>query len=175
MQVATKESQTFLMFTLGEETFAFSVSKVREVLELSRITPVPESPPAMEGIVNLRGSILPVVSIRSKFGMEKIEPTRRSRIIVLDIHTEQGSLALGALVDAVTDVAEISLADILPPPDGNDLKKAEYIVGVVRKDEEFILLVDGEKVFSQEETVALSSSLKPSEATSSLASVTLNE
>jgi purine-binding chemotaxis protein CheW len=150
-------SKAYLTFSLGDETFVAPVVRVREILELSKITKVPNAPDYMRGIVNLRGSVLPVVDTRLKFGLPPVADTPKSRIIVLEIKTKERekSVFIGALVDAARDVIELSEEQILPPPSMDDYQKAEFIEGIVEDKGEFIMLIKVDKVFSKKEVAEM--------------------
>ena len=151
----TSVANAYLTFKMGEETFATQVSRVREILELSSITKVPNAPDYMRGIVNLRGQVLPVVDTRIKFGLESTEDTPKSRIIVLEVESQNKVVQLGALVDTARDVVEFAEDTIMPPPSMDDFKKAEFIEGVVEMDGDFVMLIKVDKVFSKEEVKAI--------------------
>jgi purine-binding chemotaxis protein CheW len=152
----TSVANAYLTFRMGDETFATPVSKVREILEFSRITRVPNAPAYMKGIVNLRGQVLPVIDTRLKFGLSPIETSPKTRIIVLELQSGDKLLQFGALVDTARDVVEIAEEQIMPPPSLDDFKKAEFIAGVVESDEDFIMLIKVDKVFSREEVDVIS-------------------
>ena len=152
----TSTANAYLTFRMGDETFATQVSKVREILELSSITKVPNAPTYMRGIVNLRGQVLPVVDTRIKFGLEPTEDTPKSRIIVLEIESQNKLVQIGALVDTARNVIEFGEESILPPPSIDDFKNAEFIEGVIESGGDFIMLIKVEKVFSKEEVNEIS-------------------
>lgn len=147
----TSVANAYLTFKMGDESFATPVSKVKEILELSSITKVPNAPDYMRGIVNLRGQVLPVVDTRIKFGLNATEDNPKTRIIVMEISSHNKTVNLGALVDTARDVVEISEEQIMPPPSMDDFKKAEFIEGVVEMDGEFVMLIRVDRVFSKEE------------------------
>lgn len=149
----TSVANAYLTFKMGDESFATPVSKVKEILELSSITKVPNAPDYMRGIVNLRGQVLPVVDTRIKFGLDAIEDNPKTRIIVMEVSSYNKTVNLGALVDTARDVIEISEDQIMPPPSMDDFKKAEFIDGVVEMDGEFVMLIKVDKVFSKEEVL----------------------
>ena len=103
----TAALNSYLSFKLGDELFAVNVGKVLNILEMTRITKVPNSPEYMKGVINLRGSVLPVIDMRVKFGLELTEETVNTCILVLDIEIDNESVKVGALVDAVSEVLEI--------------------------------------------------------------------
>ena len=148
-------AQSCLSFKVGEELFAANVSKVVEILEVTKITKVPRSPEYMRGVVNLRGSVLPVIDTRLKFGMPAAIDTVDTCIMVLNIQMENESYVLGALVDAVQEVFEITNDQIKPAPTIGSKYKSEFIDGMIRLNEEFIMLLQVDKVFSSEEIITV--------------------
>ena len=148
-----KESKihTFLSFQLGDEIFAASVTKVLEILELRPITRVPKSPDYMKGVINLRGTVLPVIDMRTKFALPIIEATQDTCIIVLNVEVEEELIVLGAQVDAVREVLEIPENTIEPAPNIGSKYRSEFIQGMWKKDDNFVMLLNIDKVFSYEE------------------------
>jgi len=144
---------SFLSFNLGEEEFAAHVSKVLNILEMTKITEVPKSPEYMKGVINLRGTVLPVVDTRIKFGMSPTEYTTNTCIIVMEVNIEGDEVQVGALVDSVQAVLEISDNQIQPPPGIGSKYKSDFIYGMAKVDEKFIMLLDMDKVFSADEVV----------------------
>jgi purine-binding chemotaxis protein CheW len=143
---------SYLSFKLGDETFAANVSKVLNILEMTKITKVPKAPDYMKGVINLRGTVLPLVDTRIKFGLTPTEFTANTCILVLDIQIESDTLQVGALVDAVQEVLEIEPHQILPPPNIGSKFHSQFIVGMYKATEEqFIMILDMDKVFSTEE------------------------
>jgi purine-binding chemotaxis protein CheW len=129
------------------------VAKVLEILEVPKITKVPKSPAYLRGVVNLRGSVLPVIDSRSKFGLPPTEDTINTCIIVLSIQLENETLVLGALVDAVQEVLEIGPELTKPAPAIGSKYRAEFIDGMVKINEQFLMLLNLDKVFSSDELV----------------------
>ena len=111
-----KMTSQYLTFRLEDEVFAIDVSQAREVLEFSTITKVPRSPDFMRGVINLRGSVVPVVDLRIKFGMSMTERTINSRIVVMEIALDGEKIVVGALADSVHEVLELDPNQIEPPP-----------------------------------------------------------
>lgn len=142
---------SYLTFKLGEEEFAAHVGKVLNILEMTRITEVPKSPDYMKGVINLRGSVLPVIDTRIKFEMTPTEYTPNTCIVVMDIDMDGDSIHVGALVDSVQAVLEIDDAQILPPPSIGHKYRSEFIEGVANINETFIMILNMDEVFSSEE------------------------
>lgn len=133
--------------------FSADVSKVLEILEMRPITRVPRSPSYMRGVINLRGNVLPVLDTRIKFGMPATEDTVDTCIVVLNVVMEGEPLTLGALVDSVEEVLELTETDIEAPPTIGSKFNPEYLHGMVKMDENFIMVLNVDKVFSTDELV----------------------
>lgn len=150
------EVKSYLSFKLGNETFASNVSKVLNILEMTTITKVPQSPAYMKGVINLRGTVLPVVDTRVKFGMTPPEVSNNTCILVLEVEVDGESIKIGALVDSVQEVLELDKEDIQPPPNIGNKYQSEFIFGMASVDDAFIMLLDMDKVFSADEKTELS-------------------
>lgn len=142
---------SYLTFMLGKEHFAVDVVKVIEILEVPKITSVPRSPEYLKGVINLRGNVLPVLDTRVKFNMSDTEMTVDTCIVVLEIDIEEEIVVLGALVDSVNEVIELQPNQIKPSPSIGSSYHPDFITGVVRIEDEFIMLLNIGKVFSIEE------------------------
>ena len=145
------ETTQYLTFKLEEEVFALDISKVREVLDFTSITKVPQTPAFMRGVINLRGSVVPVVDMRLKFGMSKTERTVNTCIIIVEITLEGETTVLGALADSVQEVIELEPEAIEPAPRIGTRLKTEFIKGMGKRDSRFIMILDIDKVFSSDE------------------------
>ncbi len=141
-------TRSFLTFNLGDEQFAINVKKVIEILEVPPVTKVPRSPEFMKGVINLRGSVLPVIDTRIKFGMSPTDFTVETCILVLNIQMEEDEIMVGALVDLVQEVLEIDQNQIQPSPSIGSKYKAEFIQGMINDNGEFIMMLNIDKVFS---------------------------
>ena len=145
------ETTQYLTFKLEEEIFALDISKVREVLDFTPITKVPRTPEFMRGVINLRGNVVPVVDMRLKFGMTKTENTVNTCIIIVEIHLDGETTVLGALADGVQEVIELGAGQIEPAPKIGTKLKTDFIEGMGKRDEGFIIILDIDRVFSTEE------------------------
>jgi purine-binding chemotaxis protein CheW len=145
--------QTYLSFKLSEEVFAINVSKVINILEMSHITKIPKAPEYMKGVINLRGTVLPVVDLRIKFGLPEKEATVDTSIIVLSISLNDEPVLVGTMVDAVREVLELKSEDIAPSPTIGAKYNSGFIDGMWRQDEKFIMILDIDKVFSTDEVI----------------------
>lgn len=145
------DTRQYLTFKLGEEVFALEVANAREILEFVSITKVPRTPEFMRGVINLRGSVVPVMDMRVKFGMSQTEKTVNTCIIVVEVSVEGEAMVLGALVDSVQEVFELEADQIEPPPRLGLRIRTEFIKGMGKRDNQFIMILDIDKVFSMEE------------------------
>jgi purine-binding chemotaxis protein CheW len=143
--------RSFLTFRLMDELFAIDVVKVIEILEITRITKVPKSPDFLLGVINLRGNVLPVIDARIKFGMPGKELTQDSCIIVMSIDLNGEKVTLGALVDAVSEVLEVNENTIQEPPSIGSRYNSEFMEGLVKINEEFVMILKINKAFSSDE------------------------
>jgi purine-binding chemotaxis protein CheW len=146
---------SYLTFQMGDEVFAANVSKVLEILEIPAITKVPQASVFMRGVINLRGSVLPVIDTRAKFGLPVVPDTIDTCIIVLNIEKQHETIAVGAIVDAVQEVMEIEQAAIQPVPSIGIKFKSEFITGMVKLNDRFIIVLNTDKVFTAEEAAIL--------------------
>ena len=144
-------TQQYLTFGLGEEVFALETGSVREVIELVPVTRIPKTPPFMRGVINLRGHAVPVVDLRIKFEMPKTQDTVNTCIIIVDVEVEGENCHMGAIVDSVREVFEMGSDQINPPPRMGTSIRADFIKGMGKQNEEFIMILDIGKVFSPEE------------------------
>jgi purine-binding chemotaxis protein CheW len=148
-----KETESYLTFKLDEEVFAINVAKVLEILEIMPITKVPKSPPFMRGVINLRGNILPVVDTRTKFGMSEAIFTIDTCIIVLSIESGNETTLIGAIVDSVLKVIDLSADSIQPALSMGVIYKEEFITAMGKADKDFIMILNIDKVFSVDEVL----------------------
>ncbi|PLY00578.1 MAG: chemotaxis protein CheW [Desulfuromonas sp.] len=145
------ESWQYLTFRLGQESFGIDVLKVREILDFVDVTKVPQSPDYMLGVINLRGSVVPVVDLRKRFAIESGERSKDNCIIVLEIKLNGEQLNVGIIGDMVEEVIDLRSEQIEPPPKLGSQLRAEFIVGMGKQDERLIILLDIDKIFSDEE------------------------
>jgi len=146
---------SYLSFKLGNEYFATNIKSVLNVLELPNITAVPKSPAFMKGVINLRGMVLPIIDTRLKFGMEEVEYTKNTCILVLELLIENETISIGAIVDSAEEVFEIAKEEIkLPPSIGNKIREG-FVSGIVNVNKEFVMVLDMNKIFSTEDTIEM--------------------
>jgi purine-binding chemotaxis protein CheW len=148
-----------LTFKLGEEVFAVDVAKVREILDFTTVTKVPQTPDFMRGVINLRGSVVPVVDMRLKFGMSGTEKTVNTCIIVMEIAIDGDTAVVGALADSVQEVLELEPDQIEPAPKIGTKLNTEFLVGMGKHNDIFIMILNIDKVFTFEELNLVQESL----------------
>ena len=154
------KTNSYLLFKIGEEAFAANVSKVECILELTKITKIPRTHKYIRGVINLRGSVLPIVDIKLKFGLEQTQYISNTCILVIDVQLGDLPVKIGALVDNVLEVIEINEEDILPAPNIGKQFHSDFITGMYNgSDNSFIMLLDMDLVFSTKEISYMSSEL----------------
>jgi purine-binding chemotaxis protein CheW len=146
----------YLTFRLENEQYAVSVYSVREVLEYVPITRLPQTAAYLKGVINLRGMGIPVIDLRTKFGMPEVPLTKDTSIIVLDIKAREGLLIIGALADSVQEVIEMEASEIEPAPRFGNNVAVEYIQGIGKKDGKFIIILNMDKILSTDEVIDIS-------------------
>lgn len=164
--VATKDTETlavssvragkFLSFYLGKEEFAIQVSSVREIIGLQDITPVPQTPIYIKGVLNLRGRVIPVIDLRKKCGLPEVEYGPQACIIVVRVETKTSGIPMGVVVDGVSEVVNIQTADVENMPDfGGD--PHAYLIGVAKLKGKVKVLLDIDQLLSNSEILSLKS------------------
>lgn len=149
------ETSQYLTFKLDQETYALDITQVREVLDFAEITKVPRMPEFMRGVINLRGGVVPVVDLRLKFGMTRTEKTVDTCVIIIDLASEGETTLLGALADSVQEVMTMEPDQISPPPKIGTRLDTEFIKGMGKKNDDFVIIIDIDKVFSLDEVAVL--------------------
>lgn len=141
-------SNTYLSFVVGEEQFAVNVTKVLEVLQKQSITKVPNAPDFIKGIINFRGEVVPVFEMRVKFNLSERDEAKGYVIIILDLQAGEETVRIGAIADKVKDVISLNDSDIKPVPAMNKDFNTDFLQGIVKLNEKFILLLNVDKVFT---------------------------
>ncbi|RJX26230.1 MAG: chemotaxis protein CheW [Desulfurivibrio sp.] len=152
------ETVQYLSFKLAEEVFALDVAKVREILEFTSITKVPKTPEFMRGVINLRGGVVPVIDLRLNFGMTCTEQTVNTCIIVVEVILDGDVIVLGILADSVQEVVEMEPDYIEPAPHIGTRLNTEFIKGMGKVNNDFIMILDIDKVFSTKDLLAVQGS-----------------
>ena len=151
----TIETTQYLTFNLSDEVFAVDVGRVREILEITSITKVPQTPDFMRGVINLRGSVVPVIDLRLKFGMSETERTVNTCIIVVEVNMDGETIVLGSLADSVQEVIEMEPEQIEAAPHIGTHLNTDFIKGMGKHDNRFVMILDIDKIFSAQELEAV--------------------
>ena len=152
-----KKINSYLTFELDNELFAIHVNKILSILEMKRITKIPQTPDYMKGIINLRGQALPVIDSHIKFNLSPIDITMKTSILVIELKQENSkAVKLGLMVDKVNEVLQIEAKSIIPPPNIGNSHKTDYITGIYKKeDKTFVMIIDINSVLSIKEIVTI--------------------
>jgi purine-binding chemotaxis protein CheW len=143
-----RKDDKYLTFTLDDEDYGIGLLKVREIIGIMDITPVPHTPQYVKGIINLRGRIIPVVDLRQKFGLEAADYTQRTCIIVVEVSSRSGQMQIGVVVDFVSEVLPIAAGDVDPPPSFGGSVDTRYIQGIGKSRGGVKILLDIDQVLA---------------------------
>lgn len=149
-------NQQYLTFLLAEEMFAVGIQQVREIIEYGNVTTVPMMPRFVRGVINLRGSVVPVIDLSARFGRGSSEIHRRTCVVIVEIEQEGVQQELGMIVDAVSEVLDIPQSEIEPAPAFGARIRADFISGMGKIEGRFVILLDVDKVLAVDEMAALS-------------------
>lgn len=164
---AITETTQYLTFKLEDEVFALDILQVREVLDFAKVTKVPRTPDFMRGVINLRGNVVPVIDMRLKFGMSITEKTVNTCVIIVEVAVDGEKTVLGALADSVQEVVDLEPDQIEPAPKIGTRLKTEFIKGMGRRNDQFIIILDIDKVFSADELAIVNDASSASRANES--------
>ncbi len=164
MTIESHDSCQYVTFQLAEELFGVEVTRTREILSLTPITKVPQTPDYLLGVINLRGQVVPVVDMRLKLGLPAGEETEDTCIIVVDVLVDGETITVGALADAVREVLDIRADQIEPPPRLGTRLNTEFIAGMGKVDEQFMILLNIDRVFNSEELALVQDVSHPEDA-----------
>ncbi len=145
----------YLTFSLGDEVFAMDIRSVREIIQHGAMTVVPLMPEFVRGIINLRGSVVPVIDLQSRFGRARAQVGKKTCVIIFDVGPEGDRVELGLLVDAVSEVIDIAASQIEPPPQFGTTIQREFIRGLGKVGSEFIVILEPERALNIDDMVAL--------------------
>ena len=145
----------YLTFFLADEEYGIGILKVKEIIGMMTITPVPQTPAFVKGVINLRGKVIPVIDLRLKFGMEEIEYNERTSIIVVEVRGGSGTVQIGIVVDSVSEVVNIKGEDIENTPTFGSRLDTDYILGMAKMGGGVKILLDIDRVLTAEEIDAL--------------------
>ena len=141
----------YLSFSLGGEEYGVDILKVREIREWQPVRPLPDTPEYVKGVVDLRGVVVPVIDLRIRFGLEKVEYTPTTVMIVLSTNAPGGDRVFGLVVDAVSDVLDVLPDKIRPAPDLGSRINTRYILGMVSREQRMVILLEMDRLFEPEE------------------------
>jgi len=154
MAAAAKPGK-YLTFRLQNEEFGLEILKVQEIIKLQSITRVPRTPDYVQGVINLRGRIIPVVDLRLKFGMARAEPTEKTCIVVVQVAHRQGNVIMGVIVDEVSEVLDVGEGEIEAAPEFGVVVDTAFILGMAKGKGLVRILLDADKVLSSSEIAAV--------------------
>lgn len=150
--VATADAALqYLTFTLGGEVFAMDIRTVREIIQHASMTTVPLMPDFVRGVINLRGAVVPVIDLQSRFGRPKAQIGKKTCVVIFDASQEGERIELGLMVDSVSEVVDIAASDIEPPPQFGASIQREFIKGMGKIDGEFIVILESDRALNIEE------------------------
>ena len=153
MKQAVDQTQ-YLTFYIADEEYAVGVLQVKEIIEYDTVTKVPSTPPWIRGVINLRGSVVPVVDLAVKFGLPQAEVTRRTCIVIVEVDMGGEKTVMGVMADAVSQVVELSAQEIEPPPAFGTRVRVDYLKGMGKAGKKFVLMLDIDRVLSASELLA---------------------
>jgi purine-binding chemotaxis protein CheW len=145
----------YLTFSLSNEEYGIGILKIKEIIGMMPITSVPQTPPFVKGVINLRGKVIPVIDLRLRFGMKAMDYTERTCIIVVEIEGETGEILIGIVVDSVSEVLNIKKEEIEDPPRFGTKLDTDYILGMAKTEGGVKILLDIDKVLRKDEIVML--------------------
>jgi len=151
VRTAANKEGKYLTFALAGEEYGIGILKVKEIIGLMTITTVPQTPTYVKGVINLRGKVIPVVDLRLKFGMEPMEYTDRTCIIVVEIRGAERTVLMGIVVDSVSEVLNIKGSEIEDTPNFGSKLNTAFILGMAKTNDSVKILLDIDRVFREED------------------------
>ncbi len=155
------DTREYLTFRLGKEHYALDVEHAREVIEVSSLTAMPKAPSWVRGMVNLRGSVVPVLDLKRRFEMGDMEVAVRSIVVIVDLEVDGESFVVGVLVDAAVEVFAYPASQIEPPPKFGTRFSRSYLRGMGRRDEYLFVILEAEKVFADTDALEFAEDESP--------------
>ncbi len=155
---ADSEQSQYLTFSLQNELFAIGILHIKEILEYGSLTPVPLMPAFIRGVINLRGAVVPVIDLAARFGGGQSQLNKRSCIVIVEINAQAQQQSIGILVDSVSEVLEIPPVDVEPAPSFGVRIRSDFISGMGKVNDKFVIILDVDHVLSIEELAQLSDS-----------------
>ncbi|MCA1787175.1 MAG: chemotaxis protein CheW [Desulfobacteraceae bacterium] len=159
IKATTMKTGKYLTFTLADEEYGIGILKVKEIIGMMSITSVPRTPDFVKGVINLRGKVIPVIDLRLKFVMDAIPYTDRTCIIVVEIDTDDMTIQIGIVVDAVSEVLNIKQEEIENTPSFGTSVNTDYILGMAKIDSGVKILLDIDRVLSAKEIQVLGNNI----------------
>lgn len=154
-QAMSEREGKYLTFTIAEEEYGIGILKIKEIIGMMPVTTVPQTPAFVKGVINLRGKVIPVMDLRLRFGMEAMDYTERTCIIVVEIDGSTGTVQIGIVVDSVSEVLNIKGEDIEETPTFGTKLNTDYILGMAKMEGSVKILLDIDRVLSAKEVAAL--------------------
>jgi purine-binding chemotaxis protein CheW len=148
------EERQLVVFQLGAELYGVEIARVHEIIRLQSVTKVPRAPAFVEGVINLRGKVIPVVDLRRRFGLPTVDHTRASRIVVVEL----GDQVVGIVVDGVSEVLRVNTTTVEPPSPVVAGIDSEYLHGIAKLSDRLVILLDLDRILAREERRALEAS-----------------
>jgi purine-binding chemotaxis protein CheW len=158
---ATAAPGQYLGLFIGGEEYAIGILRVKEILQFEAITRVPGTPPSIRGVINVRGSVVPVVDLAVRFGLPPTEVTRRACVVIVEVESEGDCAVIGVMADSVSQVLELGGEDIQPPPPFGTRVHVDYLLGMARAGNRFSVILDIDRVLGPDELVAAATVLEP--------------
>ena len=155
VESAPEQQGQYLTFNLCGDMYAIGILHIKEILEYGQLTAVPMMPDFIRGVINLRGAVVPVIDLGSRFGGDRGEVTKRTCIVIIEVTAQDGKQDIGVVVDSVSEVLEISVTEIEPPPAFGARIRADFIEGMGKINGKFVIILDVDKVLSVDEIVRL--------------------
>ncbi len=161
----TKETKQpvnqYLSFFLAGDRYAIGIQRIREIIECAALTRVPGAPLWIRGVLNLRGSVVPVIDLATKFGLSRTVITRCTCVIIVELHFDNELAVMGVMADAVDQVLELGPADIQPPPPFGPKVRVDCIEGMGDSNDKFVVLLNTDRIFTSSELLAASQAARP--------------
>ena len=154
--LAGSEDDQYLTFIMGDEEYGVDILRVQEIRGWDSVTPIPNTPDYIKGVINLRGTIVPIVDLRQRFGMPSIEYGATTVVIVLKVISEESERIMGIVVDAVSDVHNVADEDMQPPPDFGSVVSIDYVKGLATVSETMIIILEIDRLMNAEDMAAMS-------------------
>ncbi len=150
-----EDQNQYLTFMLGGEVYAIGILSIKEIIEYGQLTEVPRMPEFIRGVINLRGSVVPVIDLGARFGKASTNIGRRTCVVIIEIETGDGQPVVGVMVDAVNEVLDIPAAEIEPPPSFGARIRADFIKGMGKVEGKFVIILETSRVLSVDEMAEL--------------------